>query len=92
MKHAKEAITNGESMESAGLDKSGIAGTEKDAAAAEEESKKEKEEDKDDKMDTSEDKVSHPSKGLNEFCTLLLTLLSSVFYNSHSHFLMKMLW
>lgn len=55
MKHAKDAITNGETMDNAGLDKSGIAGTEKETA--EEEKNKEKEEkEKEEKMDTSEDK------------------------------------
>jgi len=53
MKHAKEAVSNGsENMDTAGLEKSGIAGTEKDKEGEEE--KKKDEEEKDEKMDTGE--------------------------------------
>jgi len=55
MKNAREAITNGETADNAGLDKSGIAGTEKDSTESSQEDK-DKAKDKDEKMDTSEDK------------------------------------
>jgi len=52
IKNAKEALANGDSLETAGLDKSGIAGTEKEG----EDEKKEEKAEKDEKMDTSEQK------------------------------------
>jgi len=52
LKNVKDAVANGDSVETAGLEKSGIAGTEKEG-----DSEDKKEEDKDEKMDTDDKDV-----------------------------------